>query len=199
VALSHRQTLPALAACYFVVGHDGAVLYIGRTGNLQKRFLAHHRQWDFEQEPPPVRIAWLLMTDHALLAQIERLCIDFWTPKYNHGMARPKLGKEPYVYLGLRLDPQVLPALDAYVADVQRQMGPWEVRIDRGKALRHLVVSGLRTLGYLPDAAGTGPVLATADQTADLSPSIADQSAPKAAQRQDQQRTTSRKRTAAKG
>jgi hypothetical protein len=175
------------------------VLYIGRTGNLQKRFLSHHRQWDFDQEHPPVRIAWLLMTDHALLRQIERLCIDFWTPKYNHGMARPKLGTQPYVHLGLRLDPQMLPALDAYVADVQRQMGPWEVRIDRGKALRYLVVSGLRTLGYLPDAAGEGPSSGPEDQTADLAPMREDKSLPKAAQRQDQQRTTGRKRTAAKG
>jgi hypothetical protein len=117
-------------------------------------------------------------------------------------MARPKLGKEPYVHLGLRLDPQMLPALDAYVADVQRQMGPWEVRIDRGKALRYLVVSGLRTLGYLPGDAEGGPVLAAADQTADHAPMGEDRNGKKAAQGEDYGMTpgrTRRKRPSAKG
>jgi len=118
-------------------------------------------------------------------------------------MSRPKLGNAPYVHLGLRLDPQHLPALDAYVADVQRQMGPWEVRIDRGKALRYLVVSGLRTLGYLPGDTGAGPVEAPspqgADHAADHTPMGEDQSATKTAQSQDRQRTTGRKRTAVKG
>jgi hypothetical protein len=110
-------------------------------------------------------------------------------------MARPKLGKEPYVNLGLRLDPQMVPALDAYVADLQREL--WEIRIDRGTALRRLVVSGLRTLGYVPalDAGGghgEAPVTLGEARTADLSPVEEDQSSPQAASRQDQPRTTGR-------
>lgn len=122
-------------------------------------------------------------------------------------MARPKLGKEPYVHLGLRLDPQMLPALDAYVADLQREL--WEIRIDRGTALRRLVVSGLRSLGYVPALdAGKGPGADPGEDSvtlgADHSADQADHSGRKAAPAQDHERTTGRtvrKRTtaAAKG
>src|SRR5262245_52517898 len=65
-----------------------------------------------------------------------------------HSMARPRLGTAPYAALSVRLDPEVLPALDQYVTDLRSEL--LGARVDRGMALRRLVLLGLQQLGYLP-------------------------------------------------
>jgi len=113
VPLHQRQTLPELAACYFVLEPGGDVLYIGKTGNLRKRFLSHHRLADFAQEAQPVRVTWLITTDAQLLSQIERLCIDFWRPRYNQ--------KPLPAFLTMMVPPALMEELDTYMTAQQEE------------------------------------------------------------------------------
>jgi hypothetical protein len=64
-------------------------------------------------------------------------------------MARPRLGTAPYAALSVRLDPETLPALDQYVAELRQTM--LGARVDRGTAIRHLILIGLQERGFLPE------------------------------------------------
>jgi hypothetical protein len=63
-------------------------------------------------------------------------------------MARPRLGTAPYAALSVRLDPETLPALDAYVDELRSTM--LGARVDRGTAIRRLILLGLEDRGFLP-------------------------------------------------
>jgi hypothetical protein len=116
-------------------------------------------------------------------------------------MARKYQEGEKMQTCAVRMGASMLARIDAYGARLKAQHPG--LRVERADAVRDLMLKALALVEENgpagPDAAGGGPVLATADQLADHSPISEDQSATKAAQRQDHQRTTGRKRTAAKG
>ena len=92
-----RSQLPACPAVYFVLDGD-AVLYIGRTRNLQQRWLAHHRWYQLKVMSGNIRIAWLECSDASLLVAIETASIEHFEPSLN----RTKVGGEQtkiFVYL----------------------------------------------------------------------------------------------------
>jgi hypothetical protein len=122
-------------------------------------------------------------------------------------MPRPRLGTEPYEKLTVRVDKGTMQDIQQYMQRLQAtSMG---LRVDLGGTARRLLLYGLQyakdlerheALRNSPDDAESGPVLATADQPEDHSPSLADQSLPKATPSQDQNRTAqkaTRKRPAA--
>jgi hypothetical protein len=79
-------------------------------------------------------------------------------------MARPRLSTDPYLALSVRLDPATVADLDRYVEDLRREMVG--ARVDRGTALRRLVLLGLHqqlgdhqapTVQPAPDPSPTKP------------------------------------------
>lgn len=80
--LCERKRLPECAAIYFVRSDDGTVLYIGRARNLRQRWAQHHRTAQL-MTYPGVSLAWLSVDDPALLDEIERACIAYFSPLLN--------------------------------------------------------------------------------------------------------------------
>lgn len=80
--LVDRSQLPACPAVYFVLESD-TVLYIGQTGNLQQRWIAHHRWHQLKVISGNIRIAWLECSDVNLLVGIEKAAIEYFQPSLN--------------------------------------------------------------------------------------------------------------------
>jgi len=79
--LTDRSQLPVCPAVYFALDGDH-VLYVGRSGNLQQRWMAHHR-YNQLKEFNNVRIAWLECSDTNLLPEIEAALIEYFQPSLN--------------------------------------------------------------------------------------------------------------------
>jgi hypothetical protein len=113
-------------------------------------------------------------------------------------MARKYQEGEKMQTCAVRMGASMLARIDAYGARLKAQHPG--LRVERADAVRDLMLKALALVEENgpagPDTAESGPVLAVGQ---DLSPHGQDQSATPTAQRQDQQRTTGRKRTAAKG
>jgi len=81
VPLDERSALPDTAAIYFVIEGD-TVLYVGQSINLHQRWLAHHRLTQLN-EYGGCRIAWMQVDDADLLDELERACIEHFSPVLN--------------------------------------------------------------------------------------------------------------------
>ena len=79
LSLANRSALPSCPAVYFALEGD-RVSYIGRTTNLQQRWMAHHR---YSQLSIEARIAWLECSDPELLPEIEEALIAHFNPPLN--------------------------------------------------------------------------------------------------------------------
>jgi excinuclease UvrABC nuclease subunit len=77
VPLEDKKMLPKIPGIYFAIDRQGIVQYIGRSANLNQRWLQHHRQSDLESGDR-VSIAWLEINDSSLLDQIEQALIDYF-------------------------------------------------------------------------------------------------------------------------
>jgi len=115
--LEDRRQLPNCAAIYFVLDSDDVALYIGQSIALSRRWMAHHRAKQL-QGLEGIRIAWLEVSDTALLDDIEQACIDHFAPSLN-GVARP-IGcrniKEGERWRQVRLPDEASARLDAWAA-----------------------------------------------------------------------------------
>lgn len=80
--LQKRTLLPAVSCIYFAMDSKGAVQYIGRSVNLQQRWSQHHRQGHIEHVGVE-RIAWLIVDTPALLPEIEKALINWFSPPPN--------------------------------------------------------------------------------------------------------------------
>lgn len=80
--LKERSLLPATSCIYFAIDCQGVVQYIGRSLNLQQRWMQHHRQSDLEKVDG-VQIAWLAIDTPELLPEIERALIEWFSPPLN--------------------------------------------------------------------------------------------------------------------
>jgi DNA-binding Xre family transcriptional regulator len=74
-----RKQLPACPSIYFVM-EDGEPVYIGRSINLNNRWVSHHR---LNQLSSDASISWLEVSDPLLLDGIERALIDYFCPRLN--------------------------------------------------------------------------------------------------------------------
>lgn len=79
--LTDRSQLPVCPAVYFALDGD-RVLYIGRSVNLQQRWITHHRYSQLKGLNN-VRIAWLECSDPSLLPEIEVALIEYFQPSLN--------------------------------------------------------------------------------------------------------------------
>lgn len=79
--LASRSGLPTCPAVYFALEGD-RVLYIGRSVNLQQRWMTHRRYKQLKAISN-VRIAWLECSDPSLLPEIEVALIEYFQPSLN--------------------------------------------------------------------------------------------------------------------
>lgn len=79
--LSWRKGFPSCSAIYFAI-LDKEILYIGRTVNLVRRWVSHHREAELEIKGE-VRIAWIEVSDPLLLPPIEDALIKYFKPLLN--------------------------------------------------------------------------------------------------------------------
>lgn len=79
--LASRSALPPCPAVYFVL-EGNHVLYVGRSVNLQQRWITHHRYSQLKGLNN-VRIAWLECSDPSLLPEIEAALIEYFQPSLN--------------------------------------------------------------------------------------------------------------------
>jgi len=87
---SHR--LPTGGAIYFVLSGCGALLYIGRAGQLRKRWRLHAMR--ALEQVPGVKIAWLACDDFTYQTQFEQACIRYFRPVLNTTYAGER-GQQP--------------------------------------------------------------------------------------------------------
>jgi excinuclease UvrABC nuclease subunit len=90
--LTDRSQLPVCPAVYFALDGD-RVLYIGRSVNLQQRWITHHRYSQLKGLNN-VRIAWLECNDPSLLPKIEAALIEYFQPSLN-GELIPLVASKP--------------------------------------------------------------------------------------------------------
>lgn len=79
--IEDRRELPDAAAIYFVMTGD-TVLYIGQSGRVRQRGIAHHRLAQLN-EYGGCRIAWMDVSDASLLEDLEQACIAHFSPVLN--------------------------------------------------------------------------------------------------------------------
>jgi GIY-YIG catalytic domain len=91
ISLSQRSQLPATQGIYFVLDASETVQYIGRSINIQQRWLRHHRYQQLT-EIGFVKIAWLTVSNKNLLAQIEMALIDWFKPPLNKSRCQKRTG-----------------------------------------------------------------------------------------------------------
>ncbi|MGF2037355.1 MAG: helix-turn-helix domain-containing protein [Nostoc sp. CmiVER01] len=82
VSLQERSQLPARSCIYFAIDSHGVVQYIGRTVNLKNRWSSHHC-YGYLKRIGNVRIAYIEVSDHNLLAEIEDALISHFNPLLN--------------------------------------------------------------------------------------------------------------------
>lgn len=82
VTQSDRHTLPSRPGIYFVLDLSGNVRYIGLSKNLRIRWARHHKS-KILQEVEGVKIAYLIVSNTSLLAEIEVALIRHFKPDLN--------------------------------------------------------------------------------------------------------------------
>lgn len=80
--LEQRSCFPQVSCIYFAIDSLGVIFYIGRTGNLCRRWCDHHRIGQLKQIEG-IKIAWLQVSEPSLLPEIERAMIRWFTPVLN--------------------------------------------------------------------------------------------------------------------
>jgi excinuclease UvrABC nuclease subunit len=83
VPLKQRKTLPECPGIYFAIDDAGVIQYIGRSNNIQQRWLQHHRYSQLEVLEN-VQIAWIQVSDSLLLPSIESALIEYFQPLLNN-------------------------------------------------------------------------------------------------------------------
>lgn len=91
--LSWKSALPKCPGIYFVITEEEEIVYIGRSTNINRRWLSknHHLYNDLLQIPG-LRISWLEVNNANLLPRIEAALIQGFKPRLNIAIATPDRG-----------------------------------------------------------------------------------------------------------
>ncbi|WP_163668968.1 helix-turn-helix domain-containing protein [Adonisia turfae] len=81
VALANKNQLPKTPSIYFAIDSEGTVQYIGRSENLNRRWLNHHRHDQFVKMNG-VKIAYIDCPTE-LLSEVESALIEWFKPALN--------------------------------------------------------------------------------------------------------------------
>jgi hypothetical protein len=96
--LTWRKAFPKSApVIYFVLSQSDELLYIGRSVDLNTRWKSHHKLKEFDET---VRVAWLEISDGALLAEIEEMLIERFQPCLNGRNILAKTGYQRQKWVG---------------------------------------------------------------------------------------------------
>ena len=88
--LSWRKAFPPkVPVIYFALSQKNEVLYIGQSVNMPGRWNSHHRLKKLE-EIGDVKIAWLEVSDRAMLPELELSLINRFNPIFNIHRIIPK-------------------------------------------------------------------------------------------------------------
>jgi hypothetical protein len=145
-----RKHLPEVRCIYFVLSPEGAVLYIGQTSNLRRRWIAHHRFANLA-DCQEVRIVWMA-TDDADIASVERALIERYHPSMNgaYYIAGTVVDKaaEPTtnVSVNIRVPVDLRDALAAYARRENRSLGgtvAWLVKRETGRTLAQILAGAM--------------------------------------------------------
>ena len=118
LSLPNRSTLPPCPAVYFVLEGD-RVLYVGRSGNLQQRWMTHHR-YNQLKGFNNVRIAWLECSDTNLLPEIEAALIGYFQPSLNGELIPLGTRKPPTI--GVYIEPELKEAAENLAKKQRRSL-----------------------------------------------------------------------------
>ena len=80
--LEWHKALPAVSGVYLVLNSDSQVLYVGQSGNLQKRWKKHHLKKQL-LEMGGIRLAWIELPDVSSLDEKEFSLIQRLAPPFN--------------------------------------------------------------------------------------------------------------------
>jgi hypothetical protein len=116
--LTDRSQLPVCPAVYFALDGDH-VLYIGRSGNLQQRWMTHHR-YNQLKGFNNVRIAWLECSDTNLLPEIEAALIEYFQPSLNGELIPLGTRKPPTI--GVYIEPELKEAAENLAKKQRRSL-----------------------------------------------------------------------------
>lgn len=115
VPLGKRSQLPTIACIYFAIDSQDVVQYIGRSVNLQQRWVQHHRQRHLETMSS-IRIAWLIIDTPELLPGIEAALINWFAPPLNGSDFLPSGGMK----VGWEIE---VPELGQRIRDARHESG----------------------------------------------------------------------------
>jgi DNA-binding Xre family transcriptional regulator len=79
--LTDRQSFPPVSCIYFAIDSQGEIQYIGRTVNMQQRWITHHR-YPVLAGMEQIRIAYMPV-EPDLLPSVEAALIDWFDPPLN--------------------------------------------------------------------------------------------------------------------
>jgi hypothetical protein len=144
IPLVERRKLPMESGIYFVL-EGTTVRYVGRTIALRARWKGHHRLGSYRSKEG-LRIAWLTVSDRALLQFVEAACIAFFGPSDNNTRIEEDKRK-----------PDPFPDVDKTIKAVYS----WQMTADIVKRLSTL--TGFSQAAICHDAILAAEALATAD------------------------------------
>lgn len=81
--ITNRGSLPSVASVYLVIDTSGKVRYVGQAKDLRRRWSAHNKAYEFGLLGVGVRVAWIEISDTALLSEIEKALIRHFLPDLN--------------------------------------------------------------------------------------------------------------------
>lgn len=143
VPLVDRRQLPDASGIYFVLSSDDKVQYIGRSVNLQQRWIQHHRLSHLAKLSG-VRLAWLEVSDASLLPEIEQALIQWFNPPMNGSSVGTKKPRVVVCMDGeLVRQIRVLAAMEGHsVSSYLESLAKREVEQARKKGVRFDLLSG---------------------------------------------------------
>jgi len=113
VAVKDRKEMPNCSAIYFVLDKDNVAIYVGQSIGLAQRWVQHHRLKQLATMGD-CRIAWLEVSDTALLDSIERACIAYFQPSLNGTGGSFRVAKEGEQWIQVRIPDEAKELLDAW-------------------------------------------------------------------------------------
>ena len=90
--LSWKKALPKTPGIYFAIDAGEVVQYIGRSIDINSRWVQHHRFEELTQIEG-IRLAWLEVDELQLLPHIEKALIQYFKPKLNQTNVKVQLEK----------------------------------------------------------------------------------------------------------
>ena len=143
--LLDKKRLPELSAVYFCIDSSGNVLYIGKSKNLNRRWLWHHRRTQLK-DIDGVCLAWM-ETPSELLLEVESALITWFKPSLNWATV---LSNNP------RICGYVSPALKSIAANFakRQRISESELITDFVKMLESITDEEFRQLSVLAAESG---------------------------------------------